>query len=371
MVRQYLDHCKEILTSRYSVVKGGSKEVPIISKFGHQNEYDLGDGFPALTTKRLALKPVIHELIWFMKGSTNLKYLVDNGVSIWTRDGFNHNLEGMVDEGIFPTGLKKYSPGWISALTDYEQRVKEDEDFAMRWGELGPVYGAQWRDWTSVGPDGSVVRVDQLARVVETLRTKPTSKKIILNSWNAGDLSRMALEPCHLMFQVESDGEFLDLQMYQRSCDQFLGVPFNIASYALATQAIAQQVGLRPRRFIHTFGNAHFYGGVGERGDWYRDKDNFAWLQGVVQSVREPADYMNVLKDLNRRLPPEVDSEGNVLEGKTSYDHVTAILEQSSREPLALSRMEIADKPLGELEYEDFKWTGYTSHPGIRRAMAV
>ncbi|MDP3986973.1 MAG: thymidylate synthase [Nanoarchaeota archaeon] len=371
MTEQYIDHCREILTSPYSIVKGGSKEVPIVSLFGYQNEYDLSEGFPAVTTKRLALKSVIHELIWFMRGETNIKYLVDNGVPIWTRDGFNHNLEGMASEGIFPAGLAKYSPEWIDALAEYEQRVKEDEDFAARWGELGPVYGAQWRDWKSVGEEEEVVHVDQLQNVVETLRRRPTSKKIILSSWNAGDIGRMALEPCHLMFQVESDGEFLDLQMYQRSCDQFLGVPFNIASYAIATQVLAQQVGLRPRRFVHTFGNAHFYGGVGERGDWYRNPDNFSWLQEAVRQVRDPADHLNVLEDLQRRLPTEVDSDGNVLEGATSYDHVTAILEQSAREPYTLSRMEIADKPFDKLEYNDFKRKEYKSHPAIQRAMAV
>ncbi|MBU2616194.1 MAG: thymidylate synthase [Nanoarchaeota archaeon] len=365
MVQQYLEHCREILTSPYSVVKGGSKEVPLISLFGYQNEYDLRDGFPAVTTKQLALKSVIHELIWFMRGETNIKYLVDNKVPIWTRDGFNHNLEAMAAEGIFPAGLVKYSPEWVDALAEYGQRVQEGEEFALRWGELGPVYGAQWRNWKSVGENGEAIHVDQFAKVIETLRKKPTSKKIILNSWNAGDLSRMALEPCHVMFQANSDGEILDVQMYQRSCDQFLGVPFNIASYAMLTQVIAQQADLVPRRFVHTFGDSHFYCGTGERGEWY--KENLSRFKELVASVSEPLDYLNLLSELKLILPFEPEGE----RGMKGYDHVTAILEQMAREPLTLSRMEIANKPFDELTIDDFNLKGYKSHPPIRRQMAV
>jgi thymidylate synthase len=365
MVEQYLEHSRNILTSPYTLFKGGSKEVPLISLFGYQNEYDLNDGFPLLTTKRMATKSLVHELLWFMRGETNIKYLVDNKVPIWTRDAFNHNLEKMVKEGIFPVGLGKYSSDWINALSEYEQRIREDSEFAAKWGELGPVYGSQWRNWTSVDENGKVVKVDQFANVLDSLRKKPTSKKIILTAWNPGQLQEMALEPCHLLFQTNSDGNILDLQMYQRSCDQFIGVPFNIASYSMLTQIIAQQTNLQPRRFIHDFGDSHFYCGTGKRGEWY--KENLNELQKMVRSVKKPEDYLNILSDLRKKLP----QEHGIKKEEEGYDHVTAILEQLSRKPKKLPRLEIADKPFDKLTADDFKVIGYEHHPFIGRAMAV
>lgn len=362
MVQQYLDHSRKILTSPYSLFKSGSKEVPLISLFGHQNEYDLREGFPLLTTKKMAIGSVVHEALWFMSGDTNIKYLVDNKVPIWTRDAFNYNLEGMVKEEVFPAGLEKYSPDWQRALTEYEQRVREDVEFAQQWGNLGPVYGKQWRSWKSVDKDGKVVVVDQIGKVIETLVKKPTSKKIIFTAWNPGELPDMALEPCHIMSQLNSDGEVMDLQMYQRSCDQFLGVPFNIASYALITQVIAQQARLKPRRFIHTFGDAHFYCGTGDRGQWYGD--NLAKLQEIVRSVRDPNDFLNILEDLSRVLPSETP-------GEEGYDHITAIIEQMSKTPKSLPKLEIADKPFDQLKRNDFKIAGYESDGPIVRKMAV
>lgn len=362
MVKQYLDHSRAILTSHNSLYKGGSKEVPIISLFGYQNEYDLREGFPLVTTKKMAIGSLIHELTWFMRGETNIKYLVDNKVPIWTRDAFNFNLESMVKEGIFPEGLAKYSPDWQKALSEYEQNIRENPDFAQRWGNLGPVYGSQWRNWKSVGEDGKEVVVDQFSKVIENLRKKPTSKKIILTAWNPGELSRMALEPCHMFFQVDSDSKVLDLQMYQRSCDQFLGVPFNIASYAMLTQVIAQQAGLEARRFIHTFGSAHFYSGTGERGAWYGK--NLPELQRRVKQCTKPEDYNEVLSWINKNALPEE-------QGREGYDHVTAILEQLTRTPKKLPTMTIADKPFYELKKEDFKLEGYEPMPKIERKMAV
>ncbi len=362
MVQQYLDHCKAILTSPYTLVKGGSKEVPLVSLFGYQNEYDLREGFPLLTTKKMAIKSITHELIWFMRGETNIKYLVDNKVPLWTRDGFNHNYKNLVREGIFSDGLVKYSPDWEKAVADYEQRIREDSEFAQKYGDLGPVYGAQWRNWKSVGKDGEVVKVDQLSKLIEILKNKPTSKKNVLTAWNPGDLSRMALEPCHMFFQVNSDSNILDLQMYQRSCDQFLGVPLNIASYAMLTQIIAQETKLEPRRLIHTFGDSHFYCGTGKRGIWY--KENLNKFQDMVSSVKELQDYLNVLEDLNKLLPPEAI-------GEEGYDHVTAIIEQLSRTPKQLPRLEIADKPFDKLTIDDFILEDYDHDPQIKRKMAV
>ena len=365
MTEQYLRHSREILTSEYTLFKGGSKEVPLISLFGYQNQYDLRKGFPLLTTKRMAWKSAVHETLWFMRGETNIKYLVDNGVPIWNRDAFNHNLGGMVKEGIFPAGLEKYSPDWKKALGEYEQEVKEDADFANRWGGLGPVYGAQWRRWRSVGEDGKVVETDQFANVIESLKEKPTSKKILLTAWNPGELPNMALPPCHLLFQPYSDGEVLDLEMYQRSCDQFLGVPFNVIQYAFITHVLGQETGLEPRRFVHTFGDSHFYCGTGERGEWYGE--NLKRFQDMVRSVKDPSDYFNVLEDLKKELP----REPFVKNERDSYDHVTAILEQLAREPKELPRINISRKPFNELTIDDIEFDGYNSHPTIRRAMAV
>lgn len=375
MEEQYLEHSREILISPKTLLKGGSKEVPLISLFGYQNEHNLSDGyFPIPTTKQMAFKAFAHEILWFMRGEHNIKYLVDNKVHIWTRDAFSYNLDSMVQEGVLPSGLVKYSSDWLKAVAEYEQRVKEDSEFAERFGSCGTgTYGMQWRHWKHVNKDGKVNEVDQLARFIETLKRKPKSKKNILSAWNPGEIAEgnVALEPCHMFFQSGSDGEVLDLLMYQRSCDMFLGVPANIEHYSLLTKIIAQEVGLTPRRFIHSFGDTHFYSGLGQRGEWYMNKDNFRKLQDMVRSVRNREDYLNVLEDLKRILPLEVDPEGNVLEGEKSYDHVTAIIEQLAREPREPPRLTIAKKPFNKLTIDDFKLEGYNPHPKIQRAMAV
>jgi thymidylate synthase len=174
--------------------------------------FDLQEGFPLLTTKKLHLRSILHELLWFLKGSTNVQYLRDNGVRIW-------------------------------------------DEWARPDGELGPVYGYQWRSWPK--PDGT--HVDQIARVVESIKKNPDSRRHIVSAWNVGALEEMALPPCHLLFQFYVAGDKLSCQMYQRSCDIFLGVPFNIASYALLTLMMAQVTGLKPGEFIHTLGDAHIY----------------------------------------------------------------------------------------------------------------
>lgn len=180
--------------------------------FGHQMRFDLAAGFPMLTTKKLHLKSIIHELIWFLRGDTNIKYLKDNGVRIW-------------------------------------------DEWADENGELGPVYGKQWRRWQ--GPNGQVI--DQISQVIEAIQTNPYSRRHIVSAWNPADVEDMALPPCHCLFQFfVADGR-LSCQLYQRSADIFLGVPFNIASYALLTHMVAQVTGLRPGEFVHTFGDAHIY----------------------------------------------------------------------------------------------------------------
>jgi thymidylate synthase len=183
-----------------------------ISTFGYQMRFDLSEGFPVMTTKKLHLKSIIHELLWFLSGSTNIKYLQENGVKIWNE--------------------------WADAN-----------------GNLGPVYGYQWRSWPS--PDGR--HIDQISAVVRSLKENPDSRRHIVNAWNVGEIEKMALPPCHILFQFYVAGGRLSCQLYQRSADIFLGVPFNIASYSLLTLMMAQVTGYKPGEFIHTFGDAHIY----------------------------------------------------------------------------------------------------------------
>lgn len=209
-MKQYLDLLSHVKKNGYR--KPDRTGTGTISVFGYQMRFDLTDGFPLLTTKKLHLRSIIHELLWFLKGSTNTKYLNENGVTIWNE--------------------------WA------------DEN-----GELGHIYGYQWRSWPK--QDGTFV--DQISNVTESLKTNPDSRRHIVSAWNVGELDKMALPPCHLLFQFYvADGK-LSCQMYQRSCDIFLGVPFNIASYALLTLMMAQATGLKPGEFVHTLGDAHIY----------------------------------------------------------------------------------------------------------------
>jgi len=209
-VKQYLDLMQHVLDN------GSGKEdrtgTGTLSVFGYQMRFDLSAGFPALTTKKVHLRSIIHELLWFLKGDTNIKYLNDNGVSIW-------------------------------------------DEWADENGELGQVYGYQWRSW----PAANGQHIDQISRVVEQIRETPDSRRIIVSAWNVGEIENMALPPCHAFFQFYVADGRLSCQLYQRSADIFLGVPFNIASYALLTLMMAQATGLKPGEFIHTLGDAHLY----------------------------------------------------------------------------------------------------------------
>ncbi|WP_042457568.1 thymidylate synthase [Neobacillus dielmonensis] len=209
-MKQYLDLCKHVLEN--GVIKDDRTGTGTISTFGYQMRFDLQEGFPLLTTKKLHLKSIIYELLWFLNGDTNVRYLQENGVRIWNE--------------------------WA------------DEN-----GELGPVYGHQWRSWT--GADGTTV--DQISQLVDQIKNNPNSRRLLINAWNVADIDKMALPPCHCMFQFYvADGK-LSCQLYQRSADLFLGVPFNIASYALLTMMVAQVCNLEPGEFIHTFGDVHIY----------------------------------------------------------------------------------------------------------------
>ncbi len=363
MVQQYLDHCKAIITSSYSGFKGGSKGSGLISLFGYQNSYDLREGFPLLTTKKMAVKSIIRELLWFLKGDTNIKPLEDYNVPIWRGNAFEHNLPKMAEEGVFPKGIVKYSPDWDKAMLEYAQKIKESPEFAGRFGDAGPIYGRQWRKWRYFDEkQGKLVEIDQLGRVLNNMRKNPDGKKHLVTAWNPGDVPDMSLPPCHVMFQMTSNDEGeMDLQLYQRSCDQFLGVPFNIASYAMLTQIIAQEIGLTPRRFVHTFGDAHFYTGLEKRGQWY--KENLKILQEKIEHVHSPSEHLDILDWVNKNAPKDANEE--------KYDHVTAILEQLSRTPRKIPVLKIAKKPFDELTIDDIVFEGYDPHPKIERSMAV
>ena len=209
-MRQYLELLDKIM--KEGAVKGDRTGTGTKSIFGYQMRFDLAEGFPLLTTKKLHLRSIIHELLWFLAGDTNIKYLHENKVTIW-------------------------------------------DEWASPEGDLGPIYGYQWRSWPA--PDGR--HIDQIAAVVESIRTNPDSRRHIVSAWNVADIDRMALPPCHALFQFYVAEGRLSCQLYQRSADVFLGVPFNIASYALLTMMMAQVTGLRPGDFIHTLGDAHIY----------------------------------------------------------------------------------------------------------------
>ena len=264
-MRQYLDLLERVLAD--GVEKRDRTGTGTLSVFGHQMRFDLGEGFPLLTTKKLHLKSIIHELLWFLRGDTNVKYLNEHGVSIWNE--------------------------WADAN-----------------GDLGPVYGHQWRSWPAA--DGGTI--DQIAHVVDAIRHNPDSRRLIVSAWNPADVERMALPPCHCLFQFYVARGRLSCQLYQRSADVFLGVPFNIASYALLTHMIAQVTSLAAGEFVHTLGDAHLYSNHLE--------------QAHLQLSRAPR-------------------------------------------PLPTMRINPAVKDLFSFRYEDFELEQYEPHPHIRAPIAV
>jgi thymidylate synthase len=262
--QQYLDLLSDILET--GVQRGDRTGTGTLGVFGRQMRFDLAKGFPLLTTKKLHRKSIILELLWFLRGDTNVGWLQERGVSIW-------------------------------------------DEWADETGELGPVYGKQWRSWTA--PDGRVI--DQMANVVESLKTTPHSRRHIVSAWNPADVDDMALPPCHCLFQFFVAEGKLSCQLYQRSADVFLGVPFNIASYALLTQMVAKVTGLEPGEFVHTLGDAHLY-----------------------------------------------------------LNHIDQAREQLTREPYPFPTLTIADKrDLFSFDYEDFKVSGYKAHDKIAAPIAV
>ncbi len=264
-MQQYHDLIRRILAE--GAEQADRTGVGTLAVFGHQMRFDLADGFPLVTTKKLHLRSIIHELLWFLRGDTNIAYLKENKVSIW-------------------------------------------DEWADENGGLGPVYGKQWRDWETA--DGR--HIDQIAALIQEIKANPASRRQIVSAWNVGDLPAMALAPCHCLFQTAVSRGRLHLQLYQRSCDVFLGLPFNIASYALLTHMLAQQCGLEPGEFVWTGGDTHIY-----------------------------------------------------------KNHLDQVRLQISREPYPLPKMRITRQPasIGQYRYEDFEIAGYQAHPHIKGEIAV
>jgi thymidylate synthase len=246
-MKQYLDLVRHIRD--HGTLKEDRTGTGTVSIFGYQMRFNLADGFPLVTTKRVHLKSILYELLWFIKGDTNIKYLVQNGVGIWNDWPYQNWLR----ETGQAQNLQMYSSEWRLVMKEFIERIKSDDTFARQYGDLGPVYGKQWRNFGGV---------DQLANLVNDIKTNPDSRRLIVSAWNPQDIPVMiksGLPPCHSLFQFYVVEGRLSCQLYQRSADVFLGVPFNIASYAILTIMIAQVTGLRPGDFIHTFGDAHLY----------------------------------------------------------------------------------------------------------------
>ncbi|MFA7191979.1 MAG: thymidylate synthase [Candidatus Paceibacterota bacterium] len=233
--------------------KGDRTGTGTLSIFGHQMRFDLSKGFPLLTTKKVPIKAIIHELIWFVRGDSNLKYLADNNVHIW--DEWPYKAYLIRNNIPVPaTGSEEWSKG----IKEFIEKIKADEDFAKDYGNLGPIYGYQWRNWPT--PNGG--HIDQLKNVIEQLKKNPNDRRMIVSAWNVADIDEMAkagLPPCHCLFQFYVANGKLSCQLYQRSCDTFLGVPFNIASYSILIMMIAQVTGLEPGEFVWTGGDVHLY----------------------------------------------------------------------------------------------------------------
>ncbi len=237
-MKEYLEMCQYILDhgeDRDDRTGTGTRSV-----FGYQTRYDLREGFPLLTTKRMYIRPIAEELLWFLKGDTNIKYLVDRNVKIWNEWPYEN--------------YKKSDDYQGETLEEFVEMIKNDDIFAAKYGELGPVYGKQWRDFNGQG-------IDQISELIDGLKNNPMSRRHIVCAWNPAQIDQMALPPCHafMQFYVSPDRKYLSCQLYQRSADTFLGVPFNIASYALLTEMIAQVCGYEAKEFVHTFGDAHIY----------------------------------------------------------------------------------------------------------------
>ena len=233
-MKEYLKLCKKVL--KFGLRKTNRTGVDTISYFGYQMRFNLDLGFPLLTTKKVHFKSIVHELLWFLKGSTNIKYLVGNNVRIWNEWAFLNY---------------KKTPNYNGEdILEFAKKIKEDEEFAKKYGELGPIYGKQWRDFNGF---------DQIKYIINEIKTNKESRRMIVSAWNPPELDKMVLPPCHVLMHFIVENDKLNLQLYQRSADIFLGLPFNIASYSLLLMIISKITNLKPGVFVHTIGDAHIY----------------------------------------------------------------------------------------------------------------
>ncbi|PTJ85765.1 thymidylate synthase, partial [Staphylococcus hyicus] len=256
----YHQLCKEVLKVGES--KDDRTQTGTISKFGHQLRFDLNKGFPLLTTKKVSFKLIATELIWFIRGDTNLRYLLQYNNNIWNEWAFEKYVQSndytgpdMTNFGHRAIQDPDFNQVYQEEMSKFKTLILNDDDFMRKHGDLGNVYGKQWRDW--VGPDGQ--HIDQLSQLIDNIKSNPDSRRHIISAWNPAEIDTMALPPCHTLFQFYVQDNKLSCQLYQRSADIFLGVPFNIASYSLLTHLIAKECGLDVGEFIHTFGDAHIY----------------------------------------------------------------------------------------------------------------
>lgn len=259
-MEQYLDFARHILEN------GKKREdrtgVGTQSVFGYQMRFDLSEGFPILTTKRVPFGLIKSELLWFLKGDTNIKYLLERNNHIWDEWAFENYVESddyrgpdMTDFGLKALEDESFNKIYQEEMNKFQEKILTDDEFAQKHGNLGKVYGYQWRSWE--GEDGKII--DQIQNVIQSIKEKPYSRRHIVSAWNPAQVDKMALPPCHTMFQFYVSEGKLSCQLYQRSADVFLGVPFNISSYALLTHLIARECGLEVGEFVHSFGDAHLY----------------------------------------------------------------------------------------------------------------
>jgi thymidylate synthase len=302
---QYLSLVREILDN--GIQKKDRTGIGTVSIFGAQRKYDLRKGFPLLTTKKVSFDSILRELLWFLKGDTNIKYLVDHNVHIWDEWPFQDYLIAKNLTEKFPM----YSDEWKEEKKYFIEKIKTDFDFAKEWGELGPVYGKQWRRWE--GNNGAIF--DQIQMAMDQIKKSPDSRRILVSAWNVSDVvshKKTAPPLCHTLFQFYVADGRLDLQLYQRSADTALGVPFNIASYSILLMMMAQECGLTPGIFVHTTGDTHLY-----------------------------------------------------------LNHLDGIREQLKRDAFPAPTLKIAKKPFHELQFEDFTLENYQYQPAIKFPIAV